>query len=338
MRKRSKTRRGTGRKYGKHAVLGVKEKRRLIQLFVCVGLFLAVFLGRGIAPAGLARSGERLLEIIRSDTDFAGAFSALGEAVSKGEPVLETLEHLAVEVFGAGAPKGESSVSEVDALAAQAARAALTEKPTGQVLLSRLGVSTPVEEPAEGPTEEPAETGEPEPDAGSEPEPASTPEPEPGPPPTPSVPEYTGPDLPEGATMDYVDLGLEDTATPVMGTVTSAYGYRDHPVSGAYHFHAGTDLSAETGTPIAAFADGTVEFIGESNAYGLYIQIDHGNGVKSFYCHCSELYFHKGQTVTKGQTIAAVGATGNATGSHLHLELRRDGVLLNPVYYIETED
>ncbi len=85
-----------------------------------------------------------------------------------------------------------------------------------------------------------------------------------------------------------------------------------------------------------AFADGTVDFIGESEAYGLYIQLDHGNGVKTFYCHCSALYAQKGEEISAGQTIAAVGDTGNATGPHLHLEIKRDGVLLNPVYYIET--
>ena len=136
--------------------------------------------------------------------------------------------------------------------------------------------------------------------------------------------------------MEYVSLGLTDTVTPVMGSVTSVYGYRDHPVSGEYLFHAGVDLAAETGTPILAFASGVVDYIGESDAYGLYVQLDHGNGVTSFYCHCSALYVQKGETVTKGQTIAAVGETGNATGPHLHLEMKRDGVRLNPIYYIDT--
>ena len=323
MRRTSGARRAVRRTNGKRATLGAKEKRRLIQLGLCVGLFLAVFLGRGIAPAGMVRSGARLLEVLRSDTDFAGAFSALGEAVSNGEPVLETLGNLAVEVFGAGGQETEEpSAAAESSPAAWAARAALREKPTAQVMLARLGVTLPAEEPG----------GE------GELDPEINPDPGPGPSPTPAVPEYTGPALPDDATMEYVDLGLEDTVTPVFGVVTSDYGYRDHPVSGEYSFHAGTDLAANAGTPIAAFADGVVEFVGESEAYGLYIQLDHGNGVKSFYCHCSALYCPKGQAVAKGQTIAAVGATGNATGPHLHLELKRDGVLLNPVYYIDTAD
>jgi murein DD-endopeptidase MepM/ murein hydrolase activator NlpD len=136
--------------------------------------------------------------------------------------------------------------------------------------------------------------------------------------------------------MDYYDLGLSETVTPVLGTLTSSYGYRDHPVSGEYLFHAGVDLAAQTGTPVQAFAAGTVEYIGESDAYGLYIQVDHGNGVKTFYCHCSALYAQKGEQVALGQTIAAVGQTGNATGPHLHLEVKLDDVHLNPIYYVET--
>lgn len=323
MQRTSGARRAVRRKNGKKATLGAKEKRRLIQLGLCVGLFLAVFLGRGIAPAGVARSGARLLELLRSDTDFTGVFSALGEAVTNGKPVLETLGDLAVEVFGPGGQETEEpSAAAASGPAARAARAALREKPTAQVMLSRLGVSIPEE--GQSGAEDPGSESDPEPDT--------------APSPGPVVPEYTGPALPDDATMEYVDLGLKDTVTPVFGVVTSDYGYRDHPVNGEYSFHAGTDLAADAGTPIAAFADGVVEFVGESDAYGFYIQLDHGNGVKSFYCHCSALYCPKGQTVTKGQTIAAVGATGNATGPHLHLELKRDGVLLNPVYYIDTAD
>lgn len=231
--------------------------------------------------------------------------------------MLDALGEVILQVFGGGGQ--EVSLTDPPGPAAQAALAAL-HIPSGQILLRPGELAAP------------AAADEPEP----EPEPAPEPEPESTPPPMPSVPPYNGPALPEGATMDYVALDLPETVTPVMGVLTSGYGYRDHPVSGDYLFHAGTDLAAETGTPILAFADGVVDFIGESSAYGLYIQLDHGNGVTSFYCHCSELYLPKGTQVTKGQVIAAVGETGNATGPHLHFELKRDGIQLNPIYYIET--
>ena len=315
MQKKNSARSVKTRKTGKRTTLGAKEKRRLTQLALCVVLFLAVFLGKGIAPDGMFQAGEKLLQFIRTDTDFKGAFSTLGEAFSKGEPVTQTLGNLAKEVFGAGTQEEEPQLEAGPA--AEAARQALTQLPTPETMLLRLDVDP---EQIDG-----QEQTEPEP------------QPEPEPSPTPEIPAYTGPALPAGATMEYVDLGLTNTVTPVLGEVTSPYGYRDHPVSGEYLFHSGTDLAADIGTPVAAFADGTVDFIGESEAYGLYIQLDHGNGVKTFYCHCSALYAQKGATVSAGQTIAAVGDTGNATGPHLHLEIKRDGVLLNPAYYLETE-
>lgn len=314
MQKKNSARSVKPRKTGKRTTLGSKEKRRLIQLALCVVLFLAVFLGKGIAPDGMFQSGEKLLQFIRTDTDFKGALSALGEAVSKGEPVTQTLGNLAKEVFGAGTQ--EEKPQTAAGPAAQAARQALAQLPTPETMLLRLGADPQTEKT----------------DGQEQTEPESQPEPSP----TPEIPAYTGPALPAGATMEYVDLGLTNTVTPVLGEVTSPYGYRDHPVSGEYLFHSGTDLAADIGTPVAAFADGTVDFIGESEAYGLYIQLDHGNGVKTFYCHCSALYAQKGETVSAGQTVAAVGDTGNATGPHLHLEIKRDGVLLNPIYYIET--
>jgi murein DD-endopeptidase MepM/ murein hydrolase activator NlpD len=279
-------------------------------------LFGVVFFGKGAAPVSDFR--ETLLGLIRSDADFPGAFAAAGEAVFHGEPVLDTLGKLAVEVFGAGQPQqsaasnDQPSVGQVSALALTA----LAQRPTSQTVLAQLRAS-PVELAA---GEETGQGGE-----------GDTQEPEPV-----QVPAYIGPALPEGYSMDYYDLGLSETVTPVLGTLTSSYGYRDHPVSGEYLFHAGVDLAAQTGTPVRAFAAGTVDYVGESEAYGLYIQLDHGNGVKTFYCHCSALYAQKGEQVAVGQTIAAVGQTGNATGPHLHLEVKRDDVRLNPIYYVET--
>lgn len=321
MQKKSGARSARYQKAGKRTTLGAKEKRRLIQLALCVWLFLAVCLGKGIAPDGVFQAGETLLRFIRSDTDFKGAFSALGEAFSNGEPVTQTLGNLAKEVFGAGTQEyqGERDGTVEYDLAMQAVKQALTELPTQETMLLRLGMTVPAEGTAAG---EESEPGPPSDLSASS---------------VPEIPEYTGPALPADATMDYVELGLTNTVTPVQGEVTSVYGYRDHPVSGEYLFHSGTDLAADIGTPVAAFADGTVDFIGESEVYGLYIQLDHGNGVTTFYCHCSALYAQKGETVSAGQTIAAVGDTGNATGPHLHLEIKRDGVLLNPIYYIETD-
>ena len=95
------------------------------------------------------------------------------------------------------------------------------------------------------------------------------------------------------------------------------------------------DIGGQEGDPIGAFAAGTVEYIGENDDHGLYLQIDHGNGVKSFYAHCSKLCVSQGQTVAMGETVALVGSTGVSTGPHLHLELKWNGLHLNPAYYVE---
>jgi len=117
---------------------------------------------------------------------------------------------------------------------------------------------------------------------------------------------------------------------PVVGTVTSGFGYRVHPIFKIVRFHTGVDISASYGTPIRAAAGGTVVFSGWRRAYGLTVIIDHGNGIATLYAHCSSLYVSEGQNVESGQVIAAVGSTGLSTGPHLHFEVRRYGTPINP--------
>ena len=153
------------------------------------------------------------------------------------------------------------------------------------------------------------------------------------------VSDYDGPTLPDNYTMDQLSLGELETMAPISGRLTSGYGYRTDPVKGtAGDFHGGVDIAGSEGSPIAAFADGVVEYTGEDNSYGRYFQIDHGNGVKSFYAHCSQVLVQKGQTVALGETVGLVGSTGNVTGPHLHLELKYGKLHLNPAYYVEFLD
>ncbi len=125
------------------------------------------------------------------------------------------------------------------------------------------------------------------------------------------------------------------TETPVEGVLSSKFGARTHPISGKESFHFGLDLAAEEGTPIYAFADATVREIGKSS-YGNYAVLDHAEGFSTLYAHCSRIDVKEGETVSVGEQIAAVGATGNATGNHLHFEIWRDGKALNPSHYIRT--
>ena len=127
-----------------------------------------------------------------------------------------------------------------------------------------------------------------------------------------------------------VSLGIS-LIKPISGIITSRFAESSRIRSSR---HTGLDISASTGTPIKAAASGTVTFSGRKGSYGNLIVVTHGNGVQTYYGHCSALYASTGQQVSQGQTIAAVGSTGNSTGPHLHLEIRVNGVAYNPQNYL----
>ena len=118
---------------------------------------------------------------------------------------------------------------------------------------------------------------------------------------------------------------------PISGVITSRFGASS---SIRRSSHTGLDISAPSGTAIKAAAGGTVTFSGYKGSYGNMLVISHGNGVQTYYAHCSKLYVGTGTQVSQGQTIAAVGSTGNSTGPHLHLEVRVNGVAYNPQNYV----
>ena len=144
--------------------------------------------------------------------------------------------------------------------------------------------------------------------------------------------EYSEYEVPETVSYERPELPF-DYASPFSGVTSSGFGYRMHPIKNEVKYHYGTDFAADTGTPISAFADGTIVAQGDSDSFGKYVMIDHPDGYRTLYAHCSELCMSCG-SVKKGDTIALVGSTGAATGPHLHFELERDGVHLNPEFYI----
>jgi len=118
-------------------------------------------------------------------------------------------------------------------------------------------------------------------------------------------------------------------AWPIRGPVTSEYG----PRWGG--FHAGLDISSAAGTPIAAARPGVVIFAGPMGAYGLFVLIDHGDGMVTAYAHQSRLAVGRGAIVSQGQVIGYVGSTGRSTGNHLHFEVRVGGSPRNPRSYLQ---
>lgn len=125
--------------------------------------------------------------------------------------------------------------------------------------------------------------------------------------------------------------GVKLTVKPVSGIITSRFGSRESIRSSG---HSGLDIAAKKGTNIKAAAGGTVIFAGYSGAYGNVVKISHGSGIKTYYAHCSKLYVKTGDTVSAGDVIAAVGSTGRSTGNHLHFEVVKNGVSVNPQNYL----
>ena len=118
---------------------------------------------------------------------------------------------------------------------------------------------------------------------------------------------------------------------PVSGMISSRFGSRSSVRSSA---HTGLDIATASGTGIRAIAEGKVIFAGTNGSYGKLVKIDHGNGIESWYAHCSNIYVSVGEKVNSSTTIAAVGSTGNSTGPHLHLEIRINGTPVNPQNYL----
>lgn len=109
---------------------------------------------------------------------------------------------------------------------------------------------------------------------------------------------------------------------PVPGVISPGFGWRIHPIFRIQDFHTGVDITASKGYPIVAAADGKVTDAGWSGGYGRMVKIYHRDGISTLYAHCSELLVKPGDSVKKGSIIAKAGATGTATHSHLHYEVR----------------
>lgn len=292
------------------------DRRSLIQLVVSLGLFLLVFFGRGEFPAQI----DAWSEIIETDVSFRTVFQKFGQVVAEKESAAQALKVLGLSMLG--------ERTEAVPVSSQPPEEQAKLVPLGQT--GRLGL----EEAEEygiviRPEHKPQESNPPE-------EVKMTPEP------TPEIvtamaQTYAsdGTKLPSNVSFQFYELGLTKTVIPVRGEVTSGFGYRISPVTGKREFHLALDIAAAEGTEVGAFADGTVQYIGESDEFGLYLKIRHANGVSTFYAHCSKLLVRKGDKVTCGQTIALVGSTGNVTGSHLHLTLEKDNIRLDPAYYVD---
>ncbi len=317
------------------------ENRALARLVICGAAFVLLVAVKLLFPGAISALARSAGQLIGRDADFKAAFAAMGRAVSGEAAVSDSLQDAYTAVFS---PSGQT--------AARPEPTAGVSMDPGVRLMRYTVHDLSVREPEPAMTETVVETGSspappspvqaPAGEGTQEPPPAAPAAPEPAPP--PEEPDdtattealsyvYTMPALPENASLEQRNLGfLHDS--PVHGSLSSTFGWREHPVEGGSKFHYGVDLAAEEGTDILAFADGTVYATGESSTLGNYIMLQHQGGYITLYAHCSKVTA-TGGAVARGDKIGEVGATGLATGPHLHFELHDGALYLNPIYYVE---
>ena len=230
-----------------------QDRIRLVQLAVSLALFLLVYIGRGVFPAQL----EAWRTAAAANVDFGAAFQNFASAISRGEPVRGALETLCYTLLG-GEVEQEEPPQPVDDRP-EYPSGLLSQAPGGGLsYLNSHGIlaGTRLEGREDG-----AQDAQPSP---SQPEPTQ-PVLE-----TAVAQEYTedGVKLPRNVSMAFYELGLSETAVPVVGTATSGFGYRDSPIDGENEFHLALDIGAEEGTEIGAFSSGVVEYIGTSDEFG----------------------------------------------------------------------
>lgn len=317
-----------------------------LRLMICGAVFVLLVAAKLLFPDAVDRLADSARQVIGRDADFKEAFAAVGRAVSGERPVSDSLQEAYAAVFDLAPPEtvpdpapqpeaeqdlvpqpadaGEPSAAP-DAARLRSGVLPLPE--VDQAVMRELVISpegtAPMSLPAgDGPRSAEEESGD-----GSE-----------------EVPEeavaamsqvYTMAPMPENASLEQRNLGFEH-CTPVPGRLSSAFGWREHPIEGGSRFHYGVDLAAAEGTDILAFADGEVYASGESSTLGNYIMLRHEGGYVTLYAHCSRVTA-SGGSVAMGDKIAEVGATGLATGPHLHFELHDGELYLNPIYYVAVE-
>lgn len=125
-------------------------------------------------------------------------------------------------------------------------------------------------------------------------------------------------------------LAATPSICPTKGWISSRFGYRKCPFTGRRRFHSGLDIAACKGTPVVAPADGKITYAGKKGLLGNLVVIDHGYGMVTRYAHLNKALKKSGDIIKRGEIIGLVGSTGRSTGSHLHYEVRLNGVPLNP--------
>jgi len=288
-----------------------------MQLVACGSIFVALVAAKLLLPAKMAAFNGKLSAVMERNMDVQAVFSAVGRAFSGEEGVEEVYQ----AVFHTQEEDASQTEEQTSPSLAAMKTASRTVKFQDNAALDFLrSYRTVSDASGEGGAASPGAVSAQEgtPDASNL-----------------AYVLYSQENLPERVSMEQAILGF-NYSPPVKGTLSSDFGYREHPVEGEERFHYGVDLAADAGTEVDCFADGTVTAVGESSSYGRYCVVAHDGGYSTLYAHCSRITASSGAAVSRGQKIAEVGETGMATGPHLHFELQRDGTYLNPIYYVAS--
>lgn len=283
------------------------ERRHLLQVVACGLAFVLLVAAKLLLPGKLDGINRFLTASMEQNIDVQAVFSAVGRAFAGEEDVSGAAKEVYQAVFHPEEPGGSLGAGEALETAAVLETPELADMALDSLRPYR-------QETAGGSQAEASESG-----GGQASDLAYI--------------LYSQQNVPDNVSLEQAILGFE-YAAPLAGTLTSDFGYREHPVQGEERFHYGVDLAADTGTAVCCFAAGTVTAVGESSSYGRYCVVAHENGYSTLYAHCSRVTASSGAAVSRGEKIAEVGETGNATGPHLHFELHRDGMYLNPIYYV----
>ncbi|MEL4105993.1 M23 family metallopeptidase [Oscillospiraceae bacterium WX1] len=292
-----------------------RSARRVFKLAVCAGIFVVAAGVKLLFPSAMKTVGDELNAVV----NYKAAFTAIGEGISGDKKFTAALGEALTYAFSGSAPTQDGATP-----APSATNDAAPTQTDGQSSADdTTGDGGTVETFAE--TDGSAETKE-----------------------VPSKSEaftnavvsafvqsqeqYSDYAIPAGVTYDMPKLGIAYTK-PVDGVVSSGFGFRMHPTDNTVKFHYGTDIAADAGTSIVAFADGKVIAAGQSATLGNYVILSHSD-IETLYAHCGKINVKSGQAVKKGDPIATVGMTGNATDTCLHFEIKVSGVSVNPEYYV----
>jgi murein DD-endopeptidase MepM/ murein hydrolase activator NlpD len=132
-----------------------------------------------------------------------------------------------------------------------------------------------------------------------------------------------------------ISIGGDTFIYPIRGRLTSPFGWRDDPFTGARIYHAALDIAATLGTPVKAAMKGTISSAGQNAVYGKFVIITHSNGYQTMYGHLSAISVAQGTSVEQGTKIGEVGSTGRSTGPHLHFALFKNGRAVDPLEYLK---